>query len=130
MTAQWLYGKGLSFPPRVGQNGSLVWSMGELNVRECLCIILRTSVGERVGRPAFGCGINRMLGEPNSVATLRLIQDEVTQAVSRWEPRVVADQVTAKVNEQDQRDVDVMIRYTLIATGTQERLSLTVGADR
>lgn len=130
MTQPQLYGQGISFPPRVGHDGSIVWSVGELNVRECICTILRTAPGERVERPTFGCGLDRMLFEPNSIATLRLIQDEVTQAVSRWEPRISLDNVTASVNATDPRDVDVSIRYTLIATGAQERLSMTITADR
>ncbi len=130
MTQPQLYGQGISFPPRVGQDGSIVWSVGELNVRECICTILRTSPGERVERPSFGCGLDRMLFEPNSIATLRLIQDEVTQSVSRWEPRVSLNNVTASVNATDPRDVDVSITYTLIATGAQERLSMTISADR
>ena len=69
-----IYGKGISFPPRVGPDGTIVWSAGELNVRECICTILRTRPGERVELPAFGCGLDRYLYEPNNVATLRLIR--------------------------------------------------------
>jgi phage baseplate assembly protein W len=125
-----LYGTGISFPPRVGEDGGIVWSSGETNVRECLCTILRTASGERLERPTFGSGLSRMLFEPNSVATLRLIQEEVTRAVGRWEPRVTLGNVTAAVNAADPRDVDVTITYTLVATGVQERLQMTISADR
>jgi hypothetical protein len=128
MTQLDLYGTGLSFPPRVGPGGGLVWSSGELNVRECICTILRTAPGERVERPTFGCGLDRYLFEPNSVATLRLIQDEVTRSIAQWEPRVALSDVTATVNPADPRDVDVTITYTLVATGAQERIQLTVSA--
>jgi phage baseplate assembly protein W len=124
-----LYGRGISFPPRVGPDGSIVWSAGELNVRECICTILRTSPGERVERPTFGCGLDRMLFEPNSVATLRLIQEAVTQSVARWEPRVSVNNVTVSVNADDQRAVDVSITYTLIASGVSERVQMTVTAN-
>jgi uncharacterized protein len=121
-----LYGRGLSFPPRLGPDGGLVWSTGEVNVRECLCTILRTAPGERAGRPQFGCGLDRMLFEPNSVATLRLIQDAVTQAIADWEPRVRLGGVQAVVNDADPRDVDLTITYTLVATGAAERLAMTI----
>ena len=130
MTETDLYGKGVSFPLRVGPDGGIVWSTGELNVRECICTILRTAPGERVERPTFGCGLDRILFEPNSTATLRLIQDRVTQAISLWEPRVSLNNVTATVNATDPRDVDVTITYTLIATGVQQRLQMTVSANR
>lgn len=121
-----LYGTGLSFPPRLGPDGGMVWSSGEINVRECLCTILRTAPGERVERPHFGCGLDRMLYEPNSVATLRQIQDAVTQAITNWEPRVQLAGVQAAVNSEDPRDVDVTITYTLVATGARERLAMTI----
>lgn len=124
-----LYGQGISFPPRIGPSGAMVTSAGELNVRECICTILRTSPGERVGRPSFGAGLARFLFEPNTVATLRLIQEEVQRALSRWEPRIALNGVTATVNATDPRDVDVTITYTLIASGAQQRLAMTISAD-
>lgn len=125
-----LYGRGLSFPPRVGPDGALAWSTGELNVRECMCTILRTRSGERVELPSYGCGLDRYLYEPNNVATLRLISEDVQNALTRWEPRIRVDNVTATVNPDDVRAVDVAISYTLIATGIQERLQLTVSDAR
>ena len=124
-----LYGTGLSFPPRVGPDGSMVWSSGEINVRECICTILRTSPGERVEMPTFGCGLRRFLFEPNTVATLRLIQQEVTRSLAQWEPRVAINDVTAALDPANQNAVTITVTYTLIATSSQERLTMTVGLD-
>jgi len=124
-----LYGTGLSFPPRIGPDGSMVWSSGEINVRECICTILRTSPGERVEMPAFGCGLRRFLFEPNAVATLRLIQQEVIQSLAQWEPRIAVNDVTVALDPADQNAVNITITYTLIATSSQERLTMTVGRD-
>lgn len=121
-----LYGQGLSFPPRVGPDGGMLWSVGEPNVRECISTILRTHPGERVELPGYGCGVDRYLYEPNSVATLRLISEDIQQALNRWEPRVRVDQVSSTVNPDDARAVDVTISYTLVATGTGELLQMTI----
>lgn len=121
-----LYGQGLSFPPRVGPDGAIVWSAGELNVRECICTILRTRPGERVERATFGCGLDRYLFEPNTVATLRLITEDVRLSLSRWEPRITVDNLTAVLHPDDPRAVDVTITYTLVATGIRERVGLTL----
>jgi phage baseplate assembly protein W len=122
-----LYGTGMSFPPRVGPDGSMVWSAGEVNVRECICTILRTNPGERVEMPAFGCGLGRFLFQPNTIGTLKLVQQEVSRALGQWEPRVTVNDVTASLDISDQRAVNVQVTYTLVATGSQERLSMTVG---
>jgi uncharacterized protein len=121
-----LYGRGLSFPPRVGPDGAMVWSAGELNVRECICTILRTRPGERVERATWGCGLDRYLFEPNTVATLRLIVEDVQQALTRYEPRIRLDDVTAVLNPDDVRAVDITVSYTLVATGVPERLAMTL----
>ncbi|GAB95344.1 phage tail protein [Propioniciclava sinopodophylli] len=124
-----LYGAGMSFPPRVGPDGSVAWSTGELNVRECLATILRTRPGERVQRPGFGCGVDRYLFEPNTVATLRLIVEDIQVALARWEPRIRLDDVTATVSPADVRAVDITVSYTLVATGVAERVSMTLSRD-
>ena len=72
---------------------------------------------------------SRFLFEPNTVATLRLIQQEVIQSLAQWEPRIAINDVTAALNATDQRAVDVTITYTLIATSSQERLTMTVGLN-
>jgi phage baseplate assembly protein W len=124
-----IYGQGISFPPRVGPDGAIVWSSGELNVRECICTILRTRPGERVELPGFGCGLDRYLYEPNNVATLRLISEDVQTALAKWEPRIRLDDVTATLNPADVRAVDVTISYTLVATGSRERVQMTLSGQ-
>src|SRR4051812_31586688 len=106
-----VYGQGVDFPPRVGPDGHLTWSAGELNVRQSICIILRTRPGERILRPDFGCGLDRYLFEPNNVSTLRLIQEEVKRALQRWEPRIALDDIRVATNQTDPRAVDITISY-------------------
>jgi len=43
-----LFGRGISFPPRVGPDGRVAWSEGEVNVRESIRIILMTEQNERL----------------------------------------------------------------------------------
>jgi phage baseplate assembly protein W len=121
-----LYGRSMAFPPQVSPDGRMAWSTGELNVRESICIILRTRPGERLLRPDFGCGLERYLFEPSNVATLRLIQDEVQRAITRWEPRVRLDEVVVEADPLDTRAVSISIVYTLVATRARERLGLTL----
>jgi uncharacterized protein len=127
MTALDLYGRGLSFPIRVGLDGRLATSDGELNVRESLAILLRTARLERVERPDYGCGVGQYLYDTNDLATLRLIQEEVKRAVAADEPRVQLDDVRVMVNPLEPRAVDITLAYTLVATGVPGRLDATIG---
>lgn len=121
-----LYGKSLGFPPRVGANGQMLWSQGELNVRESVCIILRTRPGERVNLPDFGCGLDRFLFEPNTTSTLRLIQEAIKRALSRWEPRIKLDDIVVESDPVEPRAVNITVFYTLIATGAAERVGFSL----
>jgi uncharacterized protein len=121
-----LYGKSLGFPPRVGPNGQMIWSSGEQNVRESIAIILRTRPGERLMHANFGCGLDRYLFEPNNIATLRLIQEDVKDALTRWEPRIRLDDIRVASDPLEPRAVNIAIFYTLIATQQHERLNLTL----
>ncbi|MFL6227733.1 MAG: GPW/gp25 family protein [Pyrinomonadaceae bacterium] len=121
-----IYGKGLSFPPRVGTDGRTVWSEGEENVRESIRIILLTDKRERLRLPAFGGSLSRYLFEPNTVTTRQLIRDRITKELAQWEPRVAVEDVSVEPDETDPQAAVATIKYRLVATRKQESVSLNV----
>lgn len=121
-----LYGKGLSFPVRVGLDGRLATSEGEANVAESLGVLLRTARRERLERPDYGCGARQHLYDTNDLATLRLVQEEVQRAITACEPRVRLDDVRVTVDPLEPRAVDVTVAYTLVATGAPGRVGATL----
>ena len=88
MDNSYLFGQGISFPPRIGPDGRIAWSTGPQNIREAIRVILMTEAQERLLLPEFGGGLQSFLFQPNVVSTHRLIQERVTQAMARWEPRI------------------------------------------
>ena len=121
-----LFGRGISFPPRIGPDGRLAWSVGAQNIRESIRIILMTEVRERVMLPEFGGGLQSFLFEPNIVATHRLIEQRVAEALTRWEPRLRVKGVTAVEDPNDDDAALVTIQYQLVATGAAEQVTLQV----
>lgn len=121
-----IFGKGLSFPPRVGADGRLAWSTGEGSVRESIRLILLTSPGERLMRERFGCGIRQFLFEPNTVTTRELLRDRIVQAITRWEPRAAVQDVTVEAVPDNPRLAAVTISFRLVATQTLESQELTL----
>jgi phage baseplate assembly protein W len=120
-----LFGRGISFPPRV-RDGRVVWSEGEENIRDAIRVILMTEPGERVMLPEFGAGLGRFVSEPNTPATRFAITEQVTGALARWEPRIRVESVDAREDLTDPRAVTVTVVWRLVATGAQERVSLGV----
>ena len=121
-----LYGKGISFPPRVGSDGRLAWSAGEANVRESIQIILLTEWNERVMSPQFGGSLGLFLFEPNTVTTRHLIKDRIQKALAQWEPRIRIESVSVEEDPSDTQAAVATITYQLVATQARERVSLGV----
>ena len=121
-----VFGKGISFPPRVGADGRMVWSEGEQGIRESIAVILRTDPGERVGLTDFGAGLGRYLFEPNSAATHARMQDSIQRALARWEGRVQVESIDIAPDASDAESALATITYRLVATAARERLTVSV----
>lgn len=121
-----IFGKSLSFPPRVGADGRFVWSSGEDNIRESIAVILRTEPGERVGLADFGAGLARFLFEPNTVATHTRMQDAIRRALDRWERRIQVEAIDVAAHPADPETAVATITYRLVATAALERISLSI----
>ena len=129
MDAGKVFGRGISFPMRVGTDGRVAWSEGEQNIREAIRIILMTELNERLELPQFGGGLGRFLFEPNTVTTRHLIEDRVLRALATWEPRVRVQSVTVEAGSDDGETAVVTITYQLVANQSLERVSLSVSLN-
>src|SRR5215211_8790294 len=96
-----ILGRGISFPPRVGSDGRVAWSEGEVNVREAIRVILMTEPRERLRLPEFGGGLGPFLFEPNTVTTRQLIKDRSTKALAEWEPRIRVESIEVAPDTTD-----------------------------
>ncbi len=121
-----IFGRGISFPPRVGPDGRVAWSEGEANIREAIRIILLTEQRERINRPDFGGSLSQFLFEPNTVTTRHLIQERIAQALTNWEPRIQIESVRVDGAPDDPQAAIATIIYKLVATQARERVSLNV----
>jgi uncharacterized protein len=88
MNAASFLGKGWSYPVAPFADGALDYAAGPNKVAQSIWIILDTDPGERVMRPAFGCGLRRYLMAPNTSATRALIAHDVQLALGKYEPRI------------------------------------------
>lgn len=108
------------------EHGRLAWPVLERSVRDTLQALLATRPGEQLMRPDFGAGLDRLLHEPNTLATRRRIQVLVTDAVTRWEPRIVLDRVDVLEVDGEPTQIRVEIAYRLQRTGEAATLALTM----
>jgi phage baseplate assembly protein W len=121
-----IFGRSMSFPPRVGADGRFVWSEGETNIRESITVILKTEPGERVGVAEFGAGLGRFLFEPNNAGTHAQLQDAIDRALASWEQRISVEAVDVAADAGDPESALATITYRLVATSARERISVSV----
>ena len=82
------------------------------DVERSIVLILRTSPGERLNQPDFGCRIHELAFVPRNESTLRLMELYVVEALSRWEPRIEIDCITTD-NDPNRGAVLIGISYRL-----------------
>ena len=115
-------GRGISFPMRVDQSGSLAFTQGTADIDGSLRMVLMTAPGERLMRPQFGCRIWDLLFEPINANTLGLMAEAVRDAVSQWEPRVTLEDVVIDPDPADHSRVMIALKYRVRATNDRRNL--------
>jgi phage baseplate assembly protein W len=102
-------GKGWSYPI-LPDGGALDYAEGPEKVAQSIRIIIETEPGERIMRPAFGCGLRRYLMRPNSSATRALIRHDVERGLGAFEPRIRVTDVAVEPGD-DPSLVFIRIAY-------------------
>ena len=130
MTVGRLLGRGISFPPRIGPDGRMVWSEGETNIREAIYVILMTQFNERINQADYGGNLPAYLFEPNTVTTRHQVQTRIEEALRRWEPRIAVQTVEVVPDPGDPLAGIATITYRLVATQavSQVQFGITLGA--
>jgi phage baseplate assembly protein W len=111
---RWL-GTGVRFPLRpTPTTGQLGYVGGMELVRQSIETILDTEPSERIMLPGFGCGLRRYLMEPNTLTTRTAMREDISDALSRWEPRISLTNVAVTPGE-DPSLVWIEIAYVRLA---------------
>ena len=115
-------GTGVAFPVGTDGGGRLGTATGTEDVEQAIRIVLGTAKGERVMRPDFGCGIHDYAFAVVDATTRTRVETSVREALARWEPRVVVEDVTATTAEASDGRLLVEIDYRVRATNAPGNL--------
>jgi phage baseplate assembly protein W len=115
-------GNGWKFPVRLNSQGMFDMSEHEVCIKESIGIIIKTSKGERVMQPEFGCNIcDHLFSNPDPM-TLRLMEVSVKEALDNWEPRINLTKVEASLDKSDEAKVLIRVDYTVRSTNNEFNL--------
>lgn len=115
-------GVGWNFPLRLDGGGKLQMAEHEESIRQSIWLILGTAPGERAMRPDFGCGLHELVFAVNDQGTASAIEEEVTDALGRWEPRI--DVLDVYVAPADGGDNVLLIEINYQVRSTNSRYNL------
>jgi phage baseplate assembly protein W len=116
-------GRGWGFPPSFDQGGRDVRMVeGEEDIRQSLALLLATSLGERVLRPAFGWRRETLLFEPLSTSLATLLRHEIETAVLFFEPRIKLDRLAFQVRPDAEGLIEIRLDYRVKATNSRSNL--------
>lgn len=115
-------GRGWAFPIETNRHGEIRLVEGENDVEQAIRLILSTAPGERVMRPEFGCGIHRYAFSTVDTTTLTVIEDEVRDALAKWEPRIEVLAVDAELADPAAGKLSIDVRYRERRTNSEHNL--------
>lgn len=108
----------IAFPFDFDARGRTASCDDDAHIMQMIELLLFTSPGERVNRPEFGCGILRLVFEPNSPEIAAALQFTVEAALERW----LGDLI--EVRELSITSVDsslsIVLRYLVRRTGDDQ----------
>lgn len=110
-------GCGWKFPPKVSPvTGKIETSAGEEDIAEAVRLILFTGKGERAMQPEFGCNIRRYAFSSLSLTDQKSMEEEITQALIRWEPRIKRPEVCLDREQISDGILKIEVRYIVRTT--------------
>jgi len=116
-------GRGWNFPPSFDRiNNANQMASGLTDIEESIWIILRTTPGERIMQPQFGCHINRVVFEQLSANLITEINHIIGHALLHFEPRIKF--LHAEVSEVASPEgvIHIRIDYKVITTNTRHNI--------
>lgn len=118
-------GRGWSFPPEFVKSdrhgGEVILVDGKKDIDQSLNILLRTSVGERVMQPEYGCNMADFLFDTNNGALLGFLKDTIYNAILYHEPRIRVERLEVSADGFDALEgfVRISIDYTVRQTNSR-----------
>ncbi|HMO60029.1 MAG TPA: GPW/gp25 family protein [Roseiflexaceae bacterium] len=110
----------IRFPLQIDSRGRTATSDEDAHVRAMIEQVLFTSPGERVNRPTFGCGLDRLVFGGNSDELATATQFLVQSALQQWLGDVI--HVEAVTVAADDAQLRVAVQY-LVRRSQQRRVA-------
>ncbi len=121
---------GFAFPFQKGTTGFPAQATDNDLIQQALVQLIMTGRGERIMRPDVGSNAYGFIFQSVGAPMVTLIQTEVRNVITKYEPRVVLQSVQVTTNNSAgsaPSQVTVTIKYVVVINGQNQTLSITMG---
>jgi phage baseplate assembly protein W len=115
-------GAGWAFPLSTDATGGIALVVREREIDQSIRIILGTARGERPMRPEFGCRIHEHVFGPANGSTAGQVAYDVREALERWEPRIVVQEVGVAFDLVESGKLYVDVSFVIADTNSPRNL--------
>jgi len=115
----------LDFPFHLDGRGRTADTSDDDHIRDLIEQVLFTAPGERVNRPNFGCGLQRLAFAPNSDDLAAATQFLVQGSLQQWLGDLI--EVNEVAVENDDSKLLVTVQYTVRRTQEPQTAQFTRG---
>jgi uncharacterized protein len=115
--------------PLPDECGELHYPSLAKSVRDMLQVILSTRPGEQLMAPAFGAGLTDFIGQPDTTTTRRRLHDRMSEAIGRWEPRLIVDRIEIGDVANQPGRLRIEIAYRLRRTGEAQTIGVSLNLE-
>lgn len=103
--------------------GKIAMVDGDDSIRQAIMLLLSTTPGERLMRPAYGSHLHRLLFAINDQTTAGLAIHYVRQALEQWEPRIEIIDIDAEADPDLAEQLNIQLTYRVRASLGTETLA-------
>ncbi len=107
----------LDYPYHFDSLGHTADTTDQDHIRDMIEQILFTAPGERINRPTFGCGVQRLVFAPNSEAIAAATQVIVQGALQQWMGDLI--EVQGVDVQNDDSSLRILVQYVVRLTQEQ-----------
>ena len=111
-------GKALTFPIEIDSNGRAVISEGVDVIKRSIEAILSWPIGTRYFLNEFGSALENLLEEPNDAPLQALVKNDVINAITRWEKRIIP--LDIRFLDHSDTQINIFISYKIRNTQVED----------
>jgi phage baseplate assembly protein W len=116
-------GRGWSFPPEFNdQLREPVMVSDEEDISQSLWILLKTSPGERLMLPEYGCNLRKFVFTGIDATSIALMKEMISTAIIKFEARIDLNELVINTDNVLDGLVLIEIQYTIRTTNSRSNL--------